>query len=202
MTAAAGALQQDAKAVTKEAAQLSATKQSTVLSILVSFCAVDAHAARLVFSLLSKVMCPHLALRCAMQRRRRPQQYVSPHSCTYPSSAISWEAKDLVCGLCVDSAQHIVVIVTAVCLGVPVHTMLGASSRTCQDTWPAVSRASASCLLALLRLHSSQDLERLPSKCLQQPLSSFCVVSSSVMPLLSGWTPTWIQLHSLVGGLP
>ena len=64
---AAGALQQDAKAATKEAAQLSVTKLTTVLSILVSFCAVDAHAAWLVFSLLSKVMCPYLALHCAMQ---------------------------------------------------------------------------------------------------------------------------------------
>ena len=116
--------------------------------------------------------------------------------------AIKWDANDLMCGLCGDSAQHIAPNITIVCLGVLVHTMLGAFGRTCQDTWPAVSRASASFRSALLRLHSGQDLGRAPSKFLQQPLSSFCVVSSSVKPILSGRTLSWNQSHGLVGNLP
>ena len=52
---AAGALQQEVKASTKEAAQIAITKLSATLSMLLGFCAVSAHAAWLTFALLLKV---------------------------------------------------------------------------------------------------------------------------------------------------
>lgn len=53
---AAGALLQEVKGSTKEAAQLAITKLSATLSILLGFCsAVSAYAAWLTFALLLKV---------------------------------------------------------------------------------------------------------------------------------------------------
>ena len=51
----AGALQQNGKGSSKEAAQLAFAELNNILSILLGFCAVDAPVAWLVFAMLAKV---------------------------------------------------------------------------------------------------------------------------------------------------